>query len=89
VQALLLAALVQRYERTAPPAEFRVLVSPLVAWIWVGGLVVAVGAAVALWPAGDARRRDLLGLYAARVGRELQEDGAGVARECPRELTRA
>jgi cytochrome c-type biogenesis protein CcmF len=32
----------------------RVFVNPLVAWIWVGGLVVALGAAFAIWP--DRRR---------------------------------
>ena len=42
-QAIMLAALAERYEREAPPARFRALVSPLVAWIWVGGLIVALG----------------------------------------------
>ena len=91
VQAVILAALVERYERTAPPATFRVLVSPLVAWIWVGALVVALGALVALWPSPDARRRDLLGRYAARVGHDLRDTDGSEARPSPpeRELTRA
>jgi cytochrome c-type biogenesis protein CcmF len=88
VQALILAALVQRYERTAPPATFRVLVSPLVAWIWVGGLVVALGALVALWPSPDSRRRELLGRYSARVARDVR-DGRSEAGRAERELTRA
>jgi cytochrome c-type biogenesis protein CcmF len=91
VQALILTALVERYERTAPPATFRVLVSPLVAWIWIGGLIVALGAVLALWPSADARRRDLLGSYAARVGRDLHEAAAPTAEDgrAERELTRA
>jgi cytochrome c-type biogenesis protein CcmF len=94
VQAVILAALAERYERVAPPARFRVLASPLVAFIWVGGLVVALGALVAVWPAGDARRRDLLGSYAARVGRDVRTGhGAGPRSEGEprdeRELTRA
>ena len=31
-------------------ASFEVKVLPLVPWIWVGGLVIAVGGLVALWP---------------------------------------
>jgi cytochrome c-type biogenesis protein CcmF len=84
VQAVILAALVERYRRTAEPAQFRVLVSPLVAWIWVGALVVALGALVAVWPSADARRREVLGRYAARVGRDLEDTTA----PAPAELTR-
>jgi len=32
------------------PATFRVLVSPLVTWIWVGALIVLAGGLIALWP---------------------------------------
>jgi cytochrome c-type biogenesis protein CcmF len=31
-------------------ATLRVLVEPLVVWIWIGGLVVCFGALIALWP---------------------------------------
>ena len=40
VQALLIAALSQRYLNRAPPATFRVIVNPMVTWIWIGGLIV-------------------------------------------------
>jgi cytochrome c-type biogenesis protein CcmF len=70
-QALILAAIVERYRRAAPPATFRALVSPLVAWIWIGGAVTLLGALVALWPAPGARTRRVTSLYAARLGREL------------------
>jgi cytochrome c-type biogenesis protein CcmF len=36
-----------------PIATFRVLVNPLVPWIWMGGLVMAIGTLIALWPAGS------------------------------------
>ena len=36
-------------------ASFRALVNPLVAWLWAGGLVVTVGALLAIWP---TRRRE-------------------------------
>jgi cytochrome c-type biogenesis protein CcmF len=71
VQALLVAALADSYRRNAPAAAFRVIVSPLVAWIWIGGVIVVLGALTALWPSAEARRRRVTSLAAARVGREL------------------
>ena len=41
VQAIAIAALPQRYVRKAPPATFRLIVNPMVTWIWLGGLIVA------------------------------------------------
>jgi len=38
------------------PATFRVIVDPLVTWMWVGGLIALAGALIALWP-GRGRRR--------------------------------
>ena len=70
-QAVAIAAIVDSYRRDPPPAAFRVLVSPLVSWIWIGGAVVVLGALIALWPSPDARRRRVRSLYAARLGREL------------------
>ncbi len=70
-QPLIAAAIVESYRQDPPPAAFRALVSPLVAWIWIGGGVVLLGALTALWPTADARTRSVRSLYAARVGREL------------------
>jgi cytochrome c-type biogenesis protein CcmF len=39
-----------------PVATFRILVNPLVPWIWLGGLIMAVGTLIALWPAAEAQR---------------------------------
>jgi cytochrome c-type biogenesis protein CcmF len=33
-----------------PLTTFRVLINPLVSWIWLGGLVMAIGTLIALWP---------------------------------------
>jgi cytochrome c-type biogenesis protein CcmF len=63
--------LVDRYERTAPPAQFRLIVSPLVWWIWVGGLIVIAGGLICLWPAADLATRRATAGYAARVARDL------------------
>ena len=37
------------------PAAIGVIVEPLVLWLWVGGLVIIVGAALSLWPSGHRR----------------------------------
>lgn len=38
------------YDRESGSAMLRVLVHPLILWIWVGGGVVLLGTAIALWP---------------------------------------
>ena len=57
LKGLLIFALAQRYRDHPPPATFRLLVSPLVTWIWIGALIVLMGALTALWPAPLAARR--------------------------------
>jgi cytochrome c-type biogenesis protein CcmF len=59
------------YQGGAFPAQFRFIVSPMVTWIWLGGIVVFLGGLIALWPAPDASRRRVTAGYAARVAREL------------------
>jgi cytochrome c-type biogenesis protein CcmF len=63
--------LVRNYATDAPPPTFRLIVSPLVAWIWLGGIVVILGGLICLWPAPDLARRRATAGYAARVAREL------------------
>jgi cytochrome c-type biogenesis protein CcmF len=50
VQALVVAGLVAHYEGRPPAATFRFIVSPLVEWIWLGGLIVLFGGLIAVWP---------------------------------------
>jgi cytochrome c-type biogenesis protein CcmF len=71
VQAIVIATLAELYRDDPPPAAFRAIVSPLVAWIWIGGAIAVLGALVAAWPSPEARLRRVRSLYAARVGREL------------------
>ena len=71
VQAVVIAALTERYRSHPPPAAFRAIVSPLVLWIWIGGAIAVLGALIAVWPAPEARLRRVRSLYAARLGREL------------------
>lgn len=62
-----------------PMATFTVLVNPLVPWIWSGGLIMAFGTLVAMWPTGSgggvpvARSSVGAGARAARRERELVE----------------
>ena len=65
------SGLIAVYERGAFPAQFRLLVSPLVAWIWLGGLIVFAGGLIALWPVPDAARGRARAGYAARVAQDL------------------
>jgi cytochrome c-type biogenesis protein CcmF len=51
------AVLAREYMKEPPPAEFHLIVSPLVMWIWIGGIIVAGGALIVLWPAPSAVRR--------------------------------
>jgi cytochrome c-type biogenesis protein CcmF len=69
-QAIAIVALTRRYLDRAPPATFRVIVNPMVTWIWIGGVIALGGALIALWPSALARRR-ITSVYAARLGREL------------------
>jgi cytochrome c-type biogenesis protein CcmF len=71
VQALIVAALAERYLRRPSPANFRLIVFPLVTWLYIGGAMALLGGLLALWPSPEARRRRVAGIYAARLGREL------------------
>jgi cytochrome c-type biogenesis protein CcmF len=70
--AQILVAITERYRREPPPTTFRVIASPMVAWIWIGALVIFAGGLVALWPGGpDAVRRRARAAYTARLARDL------------------
>jgi cytochrome c-type biogenesis protein CcmF len=44
----------RRYLGEGASATFRVIVNPLVTWMWIGGLIALAGALIGLWP---SRRR--------------------------------
>ncbi|HEY2767498.1 MAG TPA: cytochrome c-type biogenesis CcmF C-terminal domain-containing protein, partial [Solirubrobacteraceae bacterium] len=50
-------ALAHEYLRHPPPAQFQLLVSPLIMWIWIGGLIVFGGGLLALAPPLRGPRR--------------------------------
>jgi cytochrome c-type biogenesis protein CcmF len=67
--ATALKGLADRYVDDPPPADFRLLISPLVTWIWLGALIVLAGGAIAIWP--GPRPRLVRARQAARVASEL------------------
>jgi cytochrome c-type biogenesis protein CcmF len=68
---LALQAIAARYAERPPPATFRMLASPLVTWIWAGGIIVMAGGLIALWPAPDLARRRVTASLRARLAQEL------------------
>jgi cytochrome c-type biogenesis protein CcmF len=51
-----ISELVSRYASHPWPVTFLLIVSPLVMWLWIGGLIVVAGALIALWPAASLAR---------------------------------
>jgi cytochrome c-type biogenesis protein CcmF len=56
IEPLFLQALSERYRLDPPKAAFRFIVSPMVLWVWIGGLTAVGGGLIAIWPAGARRR---------------------------------
>jgi cytochrome c biogenesis factor len=66
-----IAYLARAYLKNPPPAQFNFLVSPLVFWIWIGGLISFGGGLIALWPAPSVVRRRVSVRSRARALRGL------------------
>ena len=67
-----LAAIASRYVAHPPPAQFRFIDSPLITWIWLGGLIIFGGGLIALWPAPWAIRGRARARLPARLARDLE-----------------
>lgn len=77
VQAIAITAIVESFPKTNPTARVLVLVNPLVTWVWIGSIIVLLGALTALWPSTGALRSRMTASSAARVARgELAKEGA-------------
>jgi cytochrome c-type biogenesis protein CcmF len=63
--------LARAYLKDPPKAQFHFIVSPLVMWIWIGGLIVFGGALIAIWPAPSTVRRRVQARARARAVRGL------------------
>jgi cytochrome c-type biogenesis protein CcmF len=67
-----LAGLTRSYANDPPPATFRLIVSPMVTWIWLGAILAFLGGLIALWPPPRGARGRATAGYAAKVGREVR-----------------
>ena len=63
--------LARAYLKNPPQAQFHFIVSPLVMWIWIGGLILFGGALIAIWPAPSTVRRRVQARARARAVRGL------------------
>ncbi|MDP9293661.1 MAG: cytochrome c biogenesis protein CcsA [Actinomycetota bacterium] len=68
LEGFLVSTVVRRYMRAAPVADFRLMVSPLVEWIWIGGVIVVGGTMLGLWPAPRRARKRVAAAAAATRG---------------------
>jgi cytochrome c-type biogenesis protein CcmF len=66
-----IAVLARTYLKNPPTAQFHFIVSPLVLWIWIGGLIVFSGGLIAIWPAPSTVRRRVRARSRARAAHGL------------------
>jgi cytochrome c-type biogenesis protein CcmF len=64
--------LAHEYLKHPPPAQFRLIVSPLIMWIWLGGLIVFAGGLLALSPSPGALRRRIARPASLELAREVK-----------------
>jgi cytochrome c-type biogenesis protein CcmF len=60
LQSLAAANVAKTYLTDTAPATFKVIVNPLVTWLWIGGLIALAGALIAIWPTRGRRRGALV-----------------------------
>jgi cytochrome c-type biogenesis protein CcmF len=60
LQGLAAERVAKGFLTTDAPATFRIIVDPLVTWMWIGGLIALAGALIALWPSRGRRRGALV-----------------------------
>ena len=56
LQAATAERIASGYVAESPPMTFKLIVNPLVTWMWIGGLIALCGALIGLWPTRRARR---------------------------------
>jgi cytochrome c-type biogenesis protein CcmF len=60
LQGLAADRIAKSYLSDNSAATFKVIVNPLVLWMWIGGLIALAGALIALWPTRGRRRGALV-----------------------------
>ncbi len=56
---------------TGQNASFKLVINPLISWLWVGGYVLLVGALIAFWPDAREKRREAARLAVERPTVEI------------------
>jgi cytochrome c-type biogenesis protein CcmF len=56
LQTLTAETIAKSYLTESPAATFKVIINPLVTWMWIGGLIALAGALTSLWPSRGRRR---------------------------------
>jgi cytochrome c-type biogenesis protein CcmF len=60
LQSLTADNIAQSYVADNAPVTFKVIINPLVTWMWIGGLIALAGALIALWPSRSRRHGALV-----------------------------
>ena len=60
LQSLAAARVARSFLRDGGAATFKVIVDPLVTWMWIGSMIAIGGALIALWPSRGRRRGALI-----------------------------
>ncbi len=60
LQRLTATKIAESYLKDTGAATIRVIVDPLVTWMWIGGIIALAGALIALWPTRGRRRGALV-----------------------------
>jgi cytochrome c-type biogenesis protein CcmF len=58
----------QGFDSSSKQISLRVIVFPLIRWVWIGSILLCVGAAVSLWPRGRTQEQEARALAAADAG---------------------
>jgi cytochrome c-type biogenesis protein CcmF len=59
LQLLAAERIARQYLNSETAATFKVIINPLVLWMWIGGIIGLIGALIAVWP-GRSRRKGAL-----------------------------
>jgi cytochrome c-type biogenesis protein CcmF len=60
LQLLTAKRIARSYVAEGAIATFKVIINPLVTWMWIGGLIALVGALIGLWPSRGRRKGALV-----------------------------
>jgi cytochrome c-type biogenesis protein CcmF len=60
LQGLAAERVANSFLQSNAPSTFKVIVNPLVTWMWIGGIIALAGALIALWPTRGRRRGALV-----------------------------